>query len=84
MSWVALGCIGLRFLSILRELFEGDGLEVFEKNGSSGRTRTYNPPVNSQSAGRSFNNFTAQMTTFDDAEIHTISLYLDPCLTHVL
>src|ERR1700756_3278041 len=39
-------------------------LPVPEKNGSSGRTRTYNPPVNRMEFVRQYNNFAAQMTTF--------------------
>ena len=32
----------------LTQIVFADSLEVCEKNGSSGRTRTYNPPVNSR------------------------------------
>ncbi len=38
-------------------------MQVPEKNGSSGRTRTYNPPVNSLVGCSNFNNIAAQMTT---------------------
>jgi hypothetical protein len=34
-----------------------------KKIGSSGRTRTYNPPVNRTELARQFNNVAAQMTT---------------------
>ena len=34
-----------------------------KKNGSSGRTRNYNPPVNSLVGCSKFNHFAAQMTT---------------------
>jgi hypothetical protein len=37
---------------------------VPEKNGSSGRTRTYNPLINRTEHDRQFNYFAAQMTTF--------------------
>jgi hypothetical protein len=42
---------------------------VLEKNGSSGRTRTYNPPVNSLVGYSKFNNFAMQMTTHEAAQI---------------
>src|SRR4051794_33066929 len=43
-----------------------------KKIGSSGRTRTYNPPVNSLVRFRNFNNFVAPMTTHEDAQIQPI------------
>jgi hypothetical protein len=42
-------------------------LESNKKIGSSGRTRTYNPPVNSLVGCSKFNNFAAQMTTHEHA-----------------
>ena len=40
---------------------------MLEKIGSSGRTRTYNPPVNSLVRCSKSNDFAAQMTTHGNA-----------------
>ena len=39
----------------LWKISRGTPLQVLEKNGSSGRTRTYNPPVNSCTDGKTAN-----------------------------
>jgi len=43
-------------------------IQYLQKNGSSGRTRTYNPPVNSGAEPRRINNFAAQMTTIHNVK----------------
>jgi hypothetical protein len=47
-------------------------LQMAEKNGSSGRTRTYNPPVNSLVGRSKSNNFAPQMTTHGDVETRKV------------
>jgi hypothetical protein len=42
----------------------------------TGRTGTYNPPVNSLVVLRKFNNFAVQMTTHEDDEIQEIHSYV--------
>ena len=42
-------------------------MELLEKIGSSGRTRTNNPPVNSLVRSRNFKNLATQMTTYGHA-----------------
>ena len=49
---------------------------MLEIIGSSGRTRTYNPPVNSLVGFRNFNNFVAQMTTHEYTQIQAIHIYM--------
>jgi len=49
---------------------------MLERNGSSGRTRTYNPPVNSLVALRRFNNLAAQMTTHEGTQTRTMCAYV--------
>jgi hypothetical protein len=46
-----------------------EGLVTYRKNGSSGRTRTYNPPVNSLVGGSKSNNFAEQMTTHGNTAV---------------
>jgi hypothetical protein len=48
------GTCGIRTIFLIRILF-ADLRQAQEKNGSSGRTRTYNPPVNSCANGRTAN-----------------------------
>src|SRR5712664_730560 len=64
--------VNLRDPYLTRALL-ADSLEAQEKNGSSGRTRTYNPPVNSLVGCSKFNNFAAQMTTHGDVEIRKVT-----------
>jgi hypothetical protein len=47
-----------------------------KRNGSSGRTRTYNPPVNSLVVLRKFNSLAAQVTTHEGAPIQAIRFYM--------
>jgi hypothetical protein len=47
-----------------------------KKFGSSGRTRTYNPPVNSLVVLRKFNSLAAQVTTHEDVPIKAIRFYM--------
>ena len=57
-----------------------------EKIGSSGRTRTYNPPVNSPVRCRNFKNLAAQMTIHGNIKNHAVkrsAILCDPYLTHV-
>jgi hypothetical protein len=52
---------------------ESRDLKLKKKNGSSGRTRTYNPPVN-RLVGRSTNKLLAvQMTTHENTETREIT-----------
>ena len=58
-----------------------------QKNGSSGRTRTYNPPVNSPVRCRNFKYLAAQMTThgyLKNQAVMRSTMLSDPYLTHVL
>ena len=55
-------------------------------NGSSGRTRTYNPPVNSLVRCRNFNDIAAQMTPHGNPKNQSVTeggKLRDPYLTHV-
>ena len=44
-----------------------------QKNGSSGRTRTYNPPVNSLVRCRNFKNLAAQMITHGNVKNQAVT-----------
>ena len=67
---------------------ERTGQEVCgEKNGSSGRTRTYNPPVNSPVGCCQIRNLAAQMTIRGNPKNQPVTIgtfFRDPYLTHVL
>jgi hypothetical protein len=56
----------------------GRGAKSLKINGSSGRTRTYNPSVNSGVKLRNINNLAAQMTTQKYSRIRTILGIPDP------
>ena len=47
-------------------------------SGSSGRTRTYNPPVNSLAGCSKSNNFAAQMTTHGNTQVLEVANIVTP------
>ena len=61
--------------------------KCLRKNGSSGRTRTYNPPVNSPVGCWNFKYLAVQMTTHGYPRNQAVTrrtVLCDPYLTHVL